>query len=72
MGVPLRPRRHDRHVPVRLATSAVAPQIGIFLVTDLGASLPTAGLFYLTSLAAPVAGYLVGARSDRSGNRFGL
>ncbi|MBI4940555.1 MAG: MFS transporter, partial [Actinobacteria bacterium] len=44
----------------------------LFLATDLGASLPTAGLFYLTNLTAPVAGYLVGARSDRTGDRFGL
>jgi SET family sugar efflux transporter-like MFS transporter len=55
-----------------LGFSAAAPQIARFLVTELGSSLPTAGLFYLTSLTAPVAGYLVGARSDRTGGRLGL
>jgi SET family sugar efflux transporter-like MFS transporter len=52
--------------------SAAAPQIASFLVNDLGATLGTAGLFYLTSLTAPVAGYLVGRRSDRTGRRLGL
>ncbi|XVU22392.1 MFS transporter [Actinoplanes sp. CA-054009] len=55
-----------------LGFSAAAPQIASFLVNDLGASLTVAGLFYLTNLTAPVAGYLVGARSDRSGRRMGL
>ncbi|MEY9951627.1 MFS transporter [Leifsonia sp. EB34] len=55
-----------------LATSAAAPLIASFLVTELGASLSVAGLFYLTNLTAPVAGYLIGARSDRSGRRLGL
>ncbi|GAA1005985.1 sugar efflux transporter SetB [Acrocarpospora pleiomorpha] len=55
-----------------LGFSAAAPQIASFLVNDLGATLTAAGLFYLTSLTAPVAGYLVGARSDRTGARLGL
>jgi SET family sugar efflux transporter-like MFS transporter len=55
-----------------LGFSAAAPQIASFLVDELGASLTAAGLFYLTSLTAPVAGYLVGARSDRTGGRLGL
>ena len=55
-----------------LGTSAAAPQIVLFLVKELGASLPLAGLYYLTSLAAPVAGYFVGRYSDRTGNRLGL
>jgi len=55
-----------------LGFSAAAPQIARFLVNDLGASLTVAGLFYLTNLTAPVAGYLVGARSDRTGARLGL
>ncbi|WP_329615442.1 MFS transporter [Streptomyces brevispora] len=55
-----------------LGMSAAAPQIALFLVNDLGGSLTAAGLFYLTSLTAPVAGYLVGARSDRVGRRLGL
>jgi SET family sugar efflux transporter-like MFS transporter len=52
--------------------SAAAPQIALFLVDDLHASLSTAGLYYLTNITAPVAGYLVGARSDRTGKRLGL
>src|ERR1700735_1992411 len=56
----------------RLGTSAAAPQITLFLVNDLHVSLTTAGLFYLTNITAPVAGYLIGARSDRSGKRLGL
>ena len=52
-----------------LGFSAAAPQIAIFLVRDLGASLTIAGLFYLTNLTAPVAGYLIGSRSDRTGRR---
>jgi SET family sugar efflux transporter-like MFS transporter len=55
-----------------LGFSAAAPQIASFLVNDLGASLTVAGLFYLTNLAAPVAGYLVGRRSDHTGRRLGL
>jgi len=55
-----------------LGTSAAAPQIVLFLVKELNVSLPVAGLFYLTSLAAPIAGYLVGSYSDRIGDRLGL
>ncbi|GAB2541321.1 MFS transporter [Brachybacterium huguangmaarense] len=55
-----------------LGYSAAAPQIASFLVRDLDASLTTAGLFYLTNLTAPIAGYLVGARSDRTGSRLPL
>lgn len=55
-----------------LGISAAAPLIASFLVTELGASLTVAGLYYLTNLTAPIAGYLVGARSDRSGRRLGL
>jgi MFS transporter, SET family, sugar efflux transporter len=55
-----------------LGTSAAAPQIVLFLVKELGASLPLAGFYYLTSLAAPVAGYFIGRYSDRTGNRLGL
>jgi SET family sugar efflux transporter-like MFS transporter len=55
-----------------LAISAAAPQIALFLVRQLDASLTTAGLYYLTSLTAPVAAYLVGSRSDRTGDRLGL
>jgi SET family sugar efflux transporter-like MFS transporter len=55
-----------------LGTSAAAPQITLFLVDDLHVSLTTAGLYYLTNITAPVAGYFVGARSDRTGRRLGL
>src|SRR6201996_1969728 len=55
-----------------LGTSAAAPQITLFLVNDLHVSLTTAGVFYLTNITAPLAGYLIGARSDRSGKRLGL
>ena len=55
-----------------LGTSAAAPQITLFLVNDLHVSLTTAGLYYLTNITAPVAGYLIGARSDRTGRRLGL
>jgi SET family sugar efflux transporter-like MFS transporter len=55
-----------------LGTSAAAPQIVLYMVKELGASLPLAGLYYLTSLAGPVAGYLVGSYSDRTGIRLNL
>lgn len=55
-----------------LGTSAAAPQIAQFLVNDLGSSLTVAGFYYLTNLTAPIAGYLVGRRSDRTGRRLGL
>ncbi|MDT4989985.1 MAG: transporter, family, sugar efflux transporter [Micromonosporaceae bacterium] len=55
-----------------LGFSAAAPQIALFLVNTMHASLTAAGLFYLTNLTAPVAGYLVGRRSDRTGRRLGL
>ena len=55
-----------------LGMSAAAPQIALFLVNDLHVSLTTAGLYYLANLTAPVAGYLVGARSDHTGRRLGL
>ncbi|WP_234906382.1 MFS transporter [Rhizobium rhizogenes] len=55
-----------------VGVSASLPQIVVFLVKELGTSLPVAGLYYLTGLAAPVAGYLVGNYSDRIGHRLGL
>jgi MFS transporter, SET family, sugar efflux transporter len=55
-----------------LGTSAAAPQITLFLVDDLHVSLTTAGLYYLTNITAPVAGYLIGSRSDRTGRRLGF
>jgi SET family sugar efflux transporter-like MFS transporter len=55
-----------------LGTSAAAPQITLFLINDLHVPLATAGLYYLTSLTAPVAGYIIGSRSDKTGKRLGL
>ena len=55
-----------------LGMSAAAPQITLFMVNDLHVPLATAGLYYLTNLTAPLAGYLIGARSDRTGKRLGL
>lgn len=55
-----------------IGVSAAAPQIVLYLVRELDTSLPVAGFFYLTSLAAPVAGYLIGSYSDRTGKRLGL
>ncbi|TDW24430.1 MFS transporter [Kribbella kalugense] len=55
-----------------LGISAAAPQITLFLVDELHVSLTVAGLYYLTSITAPIAGYFVGARSDRTGKRLGL
>jgi SET family sugar efflux transporter-like MFS transporter len=55
-----------------LGTSAAAPQIALFLVNDLHASLTTAGLYYLTNITAPIAGYFIGRRSDRTGGRLTL
>jgi MFS transporter, SET family, sugar efflux transporter len=55
-----------------LGTSAAAPQITLFLINELHVPLSTAGLYYLTSLTAPVAGYLIGSRSDKTGKRLGL
>lgn len=52
--------------------SAAAPLIAQFLVRELGASLPLAGMYHLTALTAPVAAFLIGARSDRTGGRLGL
>ena len=39
---------------------------------DLDASLPVAGLFFLTNLAAPVLGFMVGKWSDRLADRLAL
>lgn len=50
--------------------SAATPQLTLYLVRELGASLPVAGLFYLTNVAAPIAGLIVGSMSDRSHNRL--
>jgi len=53
-----------------IGISATTPQLTLFLVRDLGTPLPVAGLYYVTNLAAPVAGFLVGRWSDRSRDRL--
>jgi SET family sugar efflux transporter-like MFS transporter len=53
-----------------IGLSAATPQLTLFLVRELGTPLPVAGLYYVTNLAAPVAGYLVGRWSDRSRDRL--
>jgi SET family sugar efflux transporter-like MFS transporter len=55
-----------------LGISMAIPQLSLFLVQDLHASLPVAGLFFLTNLTAPVLGFLVGRWSDRLTDRLSL
>lgn len=53
-----------------IGMSAATPQLTLFLVRDLGTPLPVAGLYYVTNLAAPLAGFLIGRMSDRSHDRL--
>nr|WP_272954555.1 MFS transporter [Kribbella sandramycini] len=53
-----------------IGMSAATPQLTLYLVRDLGTPLPVAGLYYVTNLAAPVAGYLLGRLSDRGADRL--
>src|SRR5688572_8758706 len=55
-----------------LGVSIAMPQLSLFLVQDLDASLPVAGLFFLTNLVAPVLGFVVGRWSDRMADRLWL
>jgi SET family sugar efflux transporter-like MFS transporter len=55
-----------------VGVSATTPQLTLFLVRELDASLPVAGLYYLTNLTAPLAGYLLGRWSDRRDDRLVL
>lgn len=55
-----------------LGLSVAMPQLSLFLVQELNASLPVAGLFFLTNLAAPVLGFVVGRWSDRLTDRLSL
>lgn len=55
-----------------MATSAAVPQLTTFFVTQLGASLPQAGLYYLTNVTAPVVGFALGRLSDRRPDRLTL
>lgn len=53
-----------------IGLSLTAPQITLFLVQELHLSTAQAGLYFLTNLSAPIAGYIVGSASDRSGSRL--
>ena len=55
-----------------MATSVAMPQLTTFFVTDLGATLPQAGLYYLTNVTAPVVGFALGRLSDRQADRLTL
>jgi MFS transporter, SET family, sugar efflux transporter len=55
-----------------LGISVAMPQLSLFLVQELNASLPVAGWFFLTNLAAPVLGFAVGSWSDRLTDRLSL
>lgn len=53
-----------------IGISVTVPQITLFLVEELHLSTAQAGLYFLTNLTAPIAGYLVGSLSDRAGSRL--
>jgi SET family sugar efflux transporter-like MFS transporter len=53
-----------------IGVSSATPQLTLFLVRELHTPLPVAGLYYVTNLAAPLAGYLVGRWSDGSRDRL--
>lgn len=55
-----------------IAVSAANPQLALFFVDDLHASLTVAGLYYLTNVASPVVGFLIGRYSDRIHDRLRL
>lgn len=55
-----------------IGVSATTPQMTLYLVNDLHASVPVAGLYYLVSVLAPVAGYWLGSLSDRQPDRLRL
>jgi MFS transporter, SET family, sugar efflux transporter len=55
-----------------LAVSSTTPQMTLYLVNELGASVPVAGLYFLTNFAAPLAGYWLGNVSDRQADRLSL
>jgi SET family sugar efflux transporter-like MFS transporter len=55
-----------------IGVSSTTPQMTLFMVNELGSSVPVAGLYYLTNFAAPLAGYWLGNLSDRQDNRLVL
>jgi len=52
-----------------IGTSIASPQLTLFLVGEVHLPLAAAGLYYLTNLAAPVAGFVIGSLSDRARSR---
>ena len=76
LGLVLRSRLYRRATVslffAGLGISVAMPQLSLFLVQDLHASLPVAGMFFLTNLAAPVLGFVVGRWSDRLTDRLSL
>jgi SET family sugar efflux transporter-like MFS transporter len=76
MGVVLRSRLYGRAMVslffAGLGISIALPQLSLFLVQNLHASLTVAGLFFLTNLAAPILGFVVGWWSDRLTDRLSL
>ena len=53
-----------------VAMSATVPQMTLFLTRELGASLQVAGWYFLVNLMAPLAGFVIGAVSDRRSDRL--
>jgi len=53
-----------------VAMSATVPQMTLFLAKELGASLQVAGSYFLVNLIAPLAGFVIGAISDRRSDRL--
>ena len=72
LGTPLYRRAVVSLFFAGLGISIAMPQLSLFLVQDLQASLPVAGLFFLTNLAAPLLGFWVGRWSDRMADRLSL
>ncbi|MFC4243157.1 MFS transporter [Gryllotalpicola reticulitermitis] len=55
-----------------IAVSSAQPQLALFFVNDLKAPLSVAGLYYLTNIASPIIGFLIGRYSDRISDRLRL
>ena len=53
-----------------VGASMTTPQLTLFLVSDLHLSESAAGLYYLTSLTAPIIGFVIGSISDRGRSRM--
>lgn len=55
-----------------IGVGATMPQMTLYLVDELHASLPVAGLYSLVNVMAPIAGFVLGSLSDRLPERLGL